>query len=172
MFLPLVAVDEESGEPTRRRALLESVTADPDARLLVEALVEARLLQTGRDGSDAYLEIAHEALFRSWTRLADWIAGVRGDLHLLRELRKAARTWDEHERSRDYLWLGERGQESSGCWADYSRTWTRWSGRSLARNKSTYWTSWRTLTCTHRAPGGHRAAAARPRRPAPWRRVA
>ena len=84
---------------------LDSVTADPDARLLVEALVEARLLQTGRDGSGAYLEIAHEALFRSWARLSDWIAGVRGDLHLLREMRRAARTWDELGRRRDYNYI-------------------------------------------------------------------
>ena len=51
VFLPLVNIDEDSGATvTRRRAPLDRVTAEPDAKALVEALVKNRLLQTGGDG--------------------------------------------------------------------------------------------------------------------------
>lgn len=111
VFLPLVNIDEASGEPTRRRVDVQALKPDPDADALIKALIDNRLLQTGSEGESIYLEIAHEALFRSWERLKNWIDSVRGDLHLLREMRKAAQTWEESGRSRDFLWLGERGQE-------------------------------------------------------------
>jgi formylglycine-generating enzyme required for sulfatase activity len=131
VFLPLVNIDEETGEPTRRRAPLADVVADPDAKTLVDAFVEARLLQTGRDDSSplpaqrsgegpgvrAYLEVTHEALLRSWDTLVTWIAEVRGDLHTLRELRKAAAMWEANNHSRDFLWLGDRGQEAQAMMA-------------------------------------------------------
>lgn len=110
VFLPLVNIDEDSGEPTRRRAPLESVTRDPDAKTLVDALTTNRLLQTGREGDDAYLEIAHEALFRSWSRLVKWIAGTREDLILLRQVRAAAAEWDAKEQPDFLLWPAERLQ--------------------------------------------------------------
>ncbi|GEM_PF-7011810 len=111
VFLPLVKIDEATGEPTRRRVDVKALKPDPDADALIKELIDNRLLQTGSEGETVYLEIAHEALFRSWERLKNWIDSVRGDLHLLREMRKAAHTWDESGRSRDFLWLGERGQE-------------------------------------------------------------
>lgn len=111
VFLPLVNIDEETGEPTRRRASYDELTRDPDAKKLVDVLVKNRLLQAGHEGGNAYLEIAHEALFRSWERLVNWVADVKGDLYLLREMRKAAQIWDERKRNRDFLWLGERGAD-------------------------------------------------------------
>jgi hypothetical protein len=111
VFLPLVHVDPDIGGTTRRRAPLSVVTADADAKTLVNTLIENRLLQTGRDSNGPYLEIAHEALLGSWDRLANWIFEVKADLYTLREVRKAAAIWDEHDRSSDYLWLGERGEE-------------------------------------------------------------
>jgi formylglycine-generating enzyme required for sulfatase activity len=111
VFLPLVNIDEETGEPTRRRAPLADVVADPNAKTLVDAFVDNGLLQRGRDGERRYLEVTHEALLRSWDTLVKWIAEVRGDLHTLRELRKAAAMWEANNRSRDFLWLGDRGQD-------------------------------------------------------------
>ncbi len=112
VFLPLVNIDEETGEPTRRRAPLADVIADPNAKMLVDAFVDQGLLQRGRDGERRYLEVTHEALLRSWDTLVRWIAEVRGDLYTLRELRKAAALWDANHRSRDFLWLGDRGQDA------------------------------------------------------------
>ena len=42
----------------------------------------------------ASLEVAHEALFRSWPRLRDAIERQRDDLRLLRLVVRAAREWD------------------------------------------------------------------------------
>ena len=117
VFLPLVNIDEETGEPTRRRAPLADVVADPDAKTLVDAFVDNGLLQRGREGGRRYLEVTHEALLRSWDTLVTWIAEVRGDLHTLRELRKAATMWEANNHSRDFLWLGDRGQEAQAMMA-------------------------------------------------------
>ena len=108
VFLPLVSMNEETGAPTRRRAALEAATADPDARVLVDALVRNRLLQTGQEGDDAYLEIAHESLFRSWERLKNWIMEVQEDLILLRQVRNAAAEWAEKGCPDYLLWPQER----------------------------------------------------------------
>lgn len=108
VFLPLVNIDENTGEPTRRRAPLELITVDTDAKALVDAFVENGLLQRGRDGDNRYLEVAHEALFRSWNRLVEWIASVREDLILLRQVRTAAHDWQtkrEREPGKDFDYL-------------------------------------------------------------------
>ncbi|MBN2470415.1 MAG: SUMF1/EgtB/PvdO family nonheme iron enzyme [Anaerolineae bacterium] len=112
VFRNLVEMDER-GTATRLRAPLNRVTLNDAAGRLVAAFTEARLLTTSRGPDNTpLLEVAHEALYSSWPALAEWIEETRGDLYLLKELRKAARTWDEHNRDRDYLWLGERGQDA------------------------------------------------------------
>ncbi|NWG16836.1 MAG: DUF559 domain-containing protein [Chloroflexi bacterium] len=108
VFLPLVNIDEASGEPTRRRAPLETVGGGSDARALVQTLVNNRLLQTGLDGGEPYLEIIHEALFRSWERLKLWIAETQEDLILLRQVRGAAAEWDKKGCPDYLLWPAER----------------------------------------------------------------
>jgi formylglycine-generating enzyme required for sulfatase activity/energy-coupling factor transporter ATP-binding protein EcfA2 len=110
VFLPLVNIDENSNEPTRRRASLEAITADADAKQLVDVLVDNGLLQRGHDaGTDnRYLEVTHEALFRSWERLKTWIAESQEDLILLRQVRNAAHDWQTKGRPDFLLWPQER----------------------------------------------------------------
>ncbi|MEL6310483.1 MAG: hypothetical protein AAFQ52_20255, partial [Chloroflexota bacterium] len=104
VFLPLVSIDETTGEATRRRASLERVTSDDDTQTFVNLFIENRLLQTGRDNDDTvYVEITHEALFRSWERLVTWIETTRDDLRLLRQIEREASTWDK-----SYLLSAER----------------------------------------------------------------
>ncbi|MCC6566709.1 MAG: TIR domain-containing protein, partial [Chloroflexi bacterium] len=110
VFLPLVHIDENTGEPTRKRASLADVTKDADAATLVEALVKNRLLQTGSDDGSPVVEITHEALFRHWQRLVDWIAVARKDIALLNELTRDAARWEASGRNRDHVWRGERAQ--------------------------------------------------------------
>jgi formylglycine-generating enzyme required for sulfatase activity len=110
VFRKLVNINEDDGEPTRCPAPLEDVVIDPDAQALVDALLDKRLLQISRHSGSTFLEIAHEALFRSWSLLAEWIGDRRADLCLLREMRKAAKTWEQHRHHRGYLWLGERNK--------------------------------------------------------------
>ena len=73
-----LATVREDGEPTRRRAFrsefseeewrLVSDLADHPNRLLVTATAE-----TG----ETYAEVAHEAIFRRWDKLREWIAAER-----------------------------------------------------------------------------------------------
>ncbi|MEO1163591.1 MAG: TIR domain-containing protein [Chloroflexota bacterium] len=100
VFLPLVSIDETTGEATRRRATLERITSDDDAQTFVNLFIENRLLQTGRDNDDTvYVEITHEALFRSWERLMTWIEDTKGDLTLFRQYERDAHRWNERERN-------------------------------------------------------------------------
>lgn len=107
VFLPLVNIDESSGEATRRRALQSAVIVDNETELFVKRFIENRLLQTGQENETVYIEITHEALFRSWSRLKEWIASAQEDLILLRQVKNAAEEW--HRRGEDYLrWNHER----------------------------------------------------------------
>jgi hypothetical protein len=105
IFHNLVTVDER-GTPTRRRV--------PDRRIhendrkWVKAFVDARLLTTGAHNDIAVLEVAHEALFRSWNRLKEWIAEAQEDLILLRQLRIVAAEWQVQNRPSYLLWPQQR----------------------------------------------------------------
>ena len=108
VFRELLDVDE-SGTATRKRAALEKVERDDASRELVQALVDARLLVTSRGAANqALVEVAHEALFRSWPRLKGWIEEAQDDLILLRQVRTAADWWNKHDRQVIYLWPDER----------------------------------------------------------------
>ncbi len=113
VFRELVEVDER-GEATRRRALLEPLTDSVEAKRLVSALTDARLLVTSR-GKDntAIVEVAHEALLRSWPRLRNWIDKTRDDLRLRRQITQAAAEWQEHDRAEKYRWPDERVVEAA-----------------------------------------------------------
>ena len=58
--------------------------ADHPNRLLVTATPE---------GSEAYAEVAHEAIFRRWGKLRDWIAAEREFLAWKTGLEAARRAW-------------------------------------------------------------------------------
>ncbi len=106
VFRELVEVDER-GTATRKRAPLSSVVCDAACEELVQALTNARLLMTS-GGEYPVVEVAHEALFRSWPRLKAWIDEAQDDLILLRQVRAAADEW-ERKGQPDYLrWPAER----------------------------------------------------------------
>lgn len=94
VFTLKLATVREGEEPTRRRALrsefpddewrLVSQLADHPNRLLVTATPE---------GSETYAEVAHEAIFRRWGKLRDWIAAEREFLAWKTGLEAARRTW-------------------------------------------------------------------------------
>jgi hypothetical protein len=103
VFRELLDVNE-SGAATRKRAPLEQVERDAASRELIQALVEARLLTTSQN----LAEVAHEALFRSWKQLKDWIEEAQDDLILLRRVRSDADLWNQVGRDKIYLWTDER----------------------------------------------------------------
>jgi formylglycine-generating enzyme required for sulfatase activity len=109
VFLPLTNIEIESGKATRKRAAQSQLPDDIVGQALVQSFIKGRLLQTGSDGEgDIYVEVAHEALFRSWERLKDWIAEAQEDLILLRQVRNAAHDWQTKGRLDYLLWPQER----------------------------------------------------------------
>jgi len=104
-LLRLVTLDAE-GEPARKRLRLDDL--DPTEREIVGAFVDARLLVTDRRGDDEVVEVAHEALLRSWPPLVAAIEESRDRLRLQAELERDAREWDEAGRPSSYLLREER----------------------------------------------------------------
>lgn len=108
VFKSLVQIDER-GAATRRRAALRRLSRSPAAASLIDALTEARLLVKSSDErGEPVLEVAHEALFTGWPRLAQWIADARDDLRLLQVLTSAASEWEHQDHKEEYLWPQRR----------------------------------------------------------------
>ena len=78
IFTLKLATVREGEEPTRRRAL-RSEFSDEEWRLVSELADHPnRLLVTATpEGGETYAEVAHEAIFRRWDKLRDWIAAER-----------------------------------------------------------------------------------------------
>ncbi len=108
IFRELVEVDER-GVATRRRAPLSQVMRSEAAQTLVQSLTEARLLVTSKsEGHEPMVEVAHEALFRSWPRLKEWIQDTADDHRLRRQIRQLADYWEAHERKDEHRWFDNR----------------------------------------------------------------
>lgn len=104
----------ETGLDTRCRAAADELAgADPAAEALVQRLVRARLLAMTSDlaSGTRVVEIAHEQLLRSWSRLADWIAAERAALRAEHRLADTAADWEAHGRDPAFLLAGPRLQE-------------------------------------------------------------
>jgi HEAT repeat protein len=105
VFYRLVTIDEQ-GVATRKRSLRQEVTSgDLAAEQLVAALIENRLLVA--DAGDT-IEVAHEALLRTWGRLAEWIAKTGEHVMSLQRVQLAAGEWERAGRPGRMLWDYER----------------------------------------------------------------
>lgn len=115
LFLRLVHPGE-GAEDTRRRVRLRELEALGDAGLpgLIQALTakDARLIVTegaaAAAGGEGTVEVAHEALIRSWPRLRAWLDADREGLKTHRRLTDAAQEWDAHGRAAGFLLAGGR----------------------------------------------------------------
>jgi formylglycine-generating enzyme required for sulfatase activity len=89
-----LATVREDGEPTRRRALRSEFSGE-EWRLVSElADYPYRLLVTvTTDAGETYAEVAHEAIFRRWDKLREWIAAEREFLAWRGGLEIARRAW-------------------------------------------------------------------------------
>jgi formylglycine-generating enzyme required for sulfatase activity len=89
-----LATVREDGEPTRRRAD-RSEFSNEEWRLVSElADYPNRLLVTvGTETGQTYAEVAHEAIFRRWDKLRQWIAQEREFLSWHGGLESARRAW-------------------------------------------------------------------------------
>jgi hypothetical protein len=115
-FLSMVRVDEE-GRYVRRPAPWKELPED--VRDLLERFVQARLLVSRTEDAERILEVAHEALFRSWDCLVAWLNADREFLLWRQRLRGDIAEWernkhDEHTSLRGPVlaeaerWLAER----------------------------------------------------------------
>lgn len=89
-FLGLVRINEE-GNYTRRPARFSDLP--PPSHALLLRFVDARLLVASDDAGERTVEVAHEALFRSWQRLREWLEEDRDFLHWRRRLRQSLVNW-------------------------------------------------------------------------------
>ncbi|MGR6917959.1 nSTAND1 domain-containing NTPase [[Actinomadura] parvosata] len=100
LFLRLTALGEGT-EDTKRRVGRDELADDEG---LLGELAAARLVTLDGDN----VEIAHEALIRSWPRLRDWLAEDRDGLRLHRQLTEAAEAWEAEGRDEGALYRGTR----------------------------------------------------------------
>jgi len=105
----MLATVREDGEPTRRRAL-RSEFSDEEWRLVSDlANHPNRLLVTATpEAGETFAEVAHEAIFRRWDKMREWIAAEREFLAWRSGLETARRAWQAtHDKSKhDALLMG------------------------------------------------------------------
>ena len=102
LFLRLVTPGEGQ-EDTRARA---AMPAEPAQRKIVEQFAgpRTRLLVTGFDRARRpTVEVAHEALIRTWPRLRDWINANREKLRARAAVLQAKTDWEQSGRRDDML---------------------------------------------------------------------
>ena len=105
VFSLLVGVNQVTEHSVvRRYAYLDRITADPDRKMLVDALVAARLFMTDIDDENRpVVTLAHEALLKHWPRLQHWIEENRDFLRIRGRVAAAALRWREETREAAYL---------------------------------------------------------------------
>jgi hypothetical protein len=77
---------------------------------IIQKLADASLVTTEGDltHKDAFVEVAHEALVRSWPQLRTWIDADRAGLRTRTRLTEATRDWKNADRDPAYLYTGAR----------------------------------------------------------------
>ena len=105
-FVPALARSTNRAPPSGGlRSGTVSVTSSRSFRA-VRPLAARRPQGKGCDGGT--VEVAHEALFREWARLKEWLEPERARLEALRSLQIAAATWERH--GSDPAFLDHRGK--------------------------------------------------------------
>jgi WD40 repeat protein len=99
-FIPGLVRTNEEGSYSRRRAFIDKLPLK--ARGLLKRFINARLLVAGEDGW-ATVEIAHEALLRTWPTLDHWLQEDREKLRQHNAIVRAAQEWNQHRREDAYL---------------------------------------------------------------------
>ena len=96
----------EDGHFARRTVRWDDL--DAGVHPILQRFVDARLLVTDERGGQRIVEVAHEALFRSWDTLRRWLDESIEELRLRRDLEASSQAWDAAGRSAEYLWRGGR----------------------------------------------------------------
>ena len=147
IFTLRLATVREGEEPTRRRAPRSEFT-DEEWRLVTELADHPnRLLVTATpEVGETYAEVAHEAVFRRWEKLREWIAAEREFLAWRTGLEAARRAWQatpDRSKSEALLmgaaltqaqsWLAQRREDLSGVDQDFIDQGTQRERRARTR---------------------------------------
>jgi formylglycine-generating enzyme required for sulfatase activity len=100
-FVPALAQINDQGTTIRRIAAWNSFN-DEQQELLIR-FDQWRLVVRKGEAEGGTVEVAHEALFREWTRLRGWLEPERARLETLRSLQIDASTWDRNSRDASFL---------------------------------------------------------------------
>lgn len=126
LFLGLIQVGENNVGIARKRITLKELITKGDTPENFYAIVEKfssthnnpgpRLITlSGKgEGTEKYLEITHEALFKYWGEFAEWIEKYGGLLYQKQFIVSEAKNWSDHGRSKDYLLQGGRLLDAKG----------------------------------------------------------
>ncbi len=113
VFLRLIVLGEGQEDTRRRVRLSELRSLDVPSEMLegvLELFGTARLLTFDRDAAtgEGTVEVAHEALLRTWERLRGWLEHDRANLRLHRQLADATAEWEQSGRDPSFLATGTR----------------------------------------------------------------
>ncbi|KAB8320721.1 hypothetical protein SD81_003950 [Tolypothrix campylonemoides VB511288] len=117
IFLRLVEIggDEESGtqwKPVRRRAMRFEFNDPLEQKVLAQLIDQNLLVSNYQPQSEvSTVEIAHEALLTSWTRLNEWIGENRNSIALRNRLNEDVAHWQKTKVD-DELWSGSRLEQA------------------------------------------------------------
>ncbi len=105
----------EAGQFTRRTALWSQM---PDScQEVLQRFVDQRLLVSGAEHGEPTLSVAHEALFRVWDTLNNWLLQDRKALTLRGQIEEAAAGWDAEKQTEmrdELLWSEARILDAMG----------------------------------------------------------
>ncbi len=90
---------------TARTVPLHSFPEGSDARVLVDALIAARLLIASSDGSEPTVRFAHEALINRWEKASDLLASSRRDLETRAMIEQQQARWSLADPANRHLLL-------------------------------------------------------------------
>ncbi len=112
LFLRLVTLGEGEEDTRRRVRYGELITLGKRERVqdVLDRYGKYRLLTFDNDPDtrEPLVEVAHEALIRSWQRLRDWLDESRNDVRLQRSLSTAADEWRRSQQDNSFLLRGAR----------------------------------------------------------------
>jgi DNA-binding SARP family transcriptional activator/WD40 repeat protein len=122
LFLRLVTVDGDQPDLRRRTTRSELLSLPGDETIAEDVLGrfgDARLLTFDHDpeSREQTVEVAHEALLRSWPRLREWIRAEGRGLEIRAGLTAAAEAWVAGDRDEGDLYRGSR-LALAETWAD------------------------------------------------------
>jgi WD40 repeat protein len=105
----------DGDEPTRRRFPRNHLGVAENQ--VIDAFIDAHLLVSDLINDEPVVAVAHEALLRSWSPLAEAIAAARDDLRQRAQLERLSLDWEHADRQPAYALAGARLQAAQR-WAE------------------------------------------------------